>query len=270
MLSPVRVRLLEADPDLGSFLSAEERAEARQLAVPVLTVGREDDGRLDELMKQAAFGSLVLEGMVLRQLRIGGQLGMTVLGPGDIIGSSSGPMSILVAGASFRALPGTRLALLGREVLAATRRWPALLATLQARYAQQADRLATQMVICQLPRVDQRLLSLMWLLAESWGRVTPAGTTLPLRLTHDALGALVGARRPTVSLALRALTDRGAIIRQDVGWLLVEVPAESSQSPETVRAPVRSRRAPRAGGGGRAGGEAAQNGGTLELVRHAG
>jgi CRP/FNR family transcriptional regulator, cyclic AMP receptor protein len=206
MLSPPRVRLLEADPDFGAFLTAEERAEARQLAVPVLNVGREEDGQLEALMQQGASGALVLEGMVLRQLRVGDQLGMTVLGPGDIIGSSSGPVSMLVGGASLRALPGTQLALLGREVVVAMHRWPSLVTALQARYVQQADRLATQMVVCQLPRVDQRLLALMWLLAESWGRVTPAGTTLPLRLTHDALGALVGARRPTVSLALRALT----------------------------------------------------------------
>ena len=52
----------------------------------------------------------------------------------------------------------------------------------------------------------------MWLLAESWGRVTQAGIRLPLGLTHDVLGALVGARRPTVTLALRELTERGAIL----------------------------------------------------------
>ena len=34
---------------------------------------------------------------------------------------------------------------------------------------------------------------MMWLLAESWGQVTSAGTTLPLTLTHDTLGGLVGA-----------------------------------------------------------------------------
>jgi hypothetical protein len=47
---------------------------------------------------------------------------------------------------------------------------------------------------------------------------------LPLSLTHELLGALVGARRPTVTLALRALTDRGAVVHQDKGWLLLERP----------------------------------------------
>ena len=81
-------------------------------------------------------------------------------------------------------------------------------------------------------RVDQRLLGLMWLLAESWGQVTPSGTTLPLALTHDALGRLIGARRPTVTLALGELTDRGAIVRQVRGWLLLErLPAASGPRP---------------------------------------
>ena len=93
-------------------------------------------------------------------------------------------------------------------------------------------------MICQLPRVDQRVLALMWLLAESWGRVTPSGTTLPLSLTHDALGALIGARRPTVTLAMRELTERGAVIRQDQGYLLLEAPPHSSGRPDRVRDPA--------------------------------
>jgi hypothetical protein len=145
---------------------------------------------------------------------------------------------MLVTEASFRALPQTRLALLGPEVVFAIRRWPGLSSALQLRAAQQTDRLAVQLVICQLPRVDQRLLALFWLLAESWGRVTPAGTTLPLKLTHEALGALIGARRPTVTLALRELTERGAIVRQTEGWLLLEAPPEASGRAETMRPPA--------------------------------
>jgi len=52
--------------------------------------------------------------------------------------------------------------------------------------------------------------------------VTPGGTVLPLALTHETLGALVGARRPTVTLALGDLSERGAVLRQGRAWLLVE------------------------------------------------
>jgi hypothetical protein len=117
-------------------------------------------------------------------------------------------------------------------VLVAAHRWPRIVAALHLRVGEQAERIVTQLAICQLPRVDQRLLALMWLLAESWGQVTPSGTTLPLALTHDALGRLVGARRPTVTLALGQLTARGAIVRQDRGWLLLErLPSPSRAIP---------------------------------------
>lgn len=145
---------------------------------------------------------------------------------------------MVVVDSSFRALPGTRLGLLGRELLFAASRWPALVAALQQRLAQQADRLTAQLVICQLPRVDQRLLALLWLLAEAWGRVTPAGTSVPLRLTHEALGALIGARRPTVTLALRELSERGAIIRQHEGWLLLDSPPGASRPPDSLQIPT--------------------------------
>jgi hypothetical protein len=236
-VSVSRIRLLDADPDLGQFLRPEELAEARQLTVPSCAFGRDEEAKLHErLMSEHAFAVLILDGMVLEEIQIGDQLGMRLLGPGDIV-SRNRTQSMLVTRASTRMVVGTRVAMLGREVLLATRRWPALMRGFHLRDAQQADRIATQLVVCQLPRVDQRLLAVMWLLAESWGRVTPAGTTLPLKLTHDVLGALVGARRPTVTLAVRDLTERGAILRQDRGWLLLEPPAGASRPFESLRSP---------------------------------
>ena len=55
--------------------------------------------------------------------------------------------------------------------------------------------------------------------------MTTDGVVLPLRLSHELLGALIGAQRPTVTLALRGLTDRGYIRRRpDRTWLLLEPP----------------------------------------------
>jgi CRP-like cAMP-binding protein len=36
---------------------------------------------------------------------------------------------------------------------------------------------------------------------------------VPYRLTHEVLGEIVGAARPTVSLAMRTLRDRGEVLR---------------------------------------------------------
>jgi hypothetical protein len=233
------VRLLDADPDLGRLLSPDEFAAAGRLTVPVLTMDDDHDGDLAPYLERgAAFGLLVLEGIVFRQLVVGEQLGMRLLGPGDLLLSSGDPLPMLVGESRWRAVPGTRLVVLGRDFLLAARRWPELFTGLQLRWGQQLDRLMTQLVICQMPRVDQRVLALMWLLAESWGRVTPAGTTLPLGLTHDALGALVGARRPTVTLALRELTERGAILHQEEGWLLLEGPPQPAAEVDVIRPPA--------------------------------
>jgi CRP/FNR family transcriptional regulator, cyclic AMP receptor protein len=69
------------------------------------------------------------------------------------------------------------------------------------------------------------LLTLFWHLAERWGRVTPDGVLLPLTLSHRMLGQLVGARRPTVSTALGALTRAGEVSRAlDGTWLLTGSP----------------------------------------------
>jgi DNA-binding transcriptional ArsR family regulator len=44
---------------------------------------------------------------------------------------------------------------------------------------------------------------------------------MPLSLSHRLLGQLVGARRPTVTLALARLDDAGLVHREDDGtWVL--------------------------------------------------
>jgi predicted transcriptional regulator len=48
---------------------------------------------------------------------------------------------------------------------------------------------------------------------------------LPFRLSHQTLADLVGARRPTVTLALRNLMKLGKIRRSESGqWILVGDP----------------------------------------------
>jgi CRP-like cAMP-binding protein len=76
------------------------------------------------------------------------------------------------------------------------------------------------MAIVQQPRVETRLHMLLWHLADRSGTVSADGVTLPLRLTQGVLAALVAARRPTVSAALRALERDGKLTRTPQGWLL--------------------------------------------------
>ncbi len=219
-----RFRLLELEPELTRFLSSEERDAAERLTVPLVTIRQRGVDVVDELHRHDVFGAVVVEGMLVERFIVGEHAAMHLLGRGDIVAADAPGRPMLVAAFECRTAARTDLALLGPDVLAAIRRWPALVLALHHRRSEQSDRLAAQLAICQLPRVEQRLLALLWLLAEAWGRVTPMGTTLPLSLTHEALGSLIGARRPTVTLALRELADRGAVVRQDGGWLLLEPP----------------------------------------------
>jgi len=51
--------------------------------------------------------------------------------------------------------------------------------------------------------------------------VGPDGVIVGLKLSHRMLGALVGARRPTISTALAALAADGRVLRRADGfWLL--------------------------------------------------
>lgn len=61
------------------------------------------------------------------------------------------------------------------------------------------------------PRVERRLLLKLRQLAERWGRVTPDGIRLDLRLTHQELANMVGAVRESVTLALGRLAEAGEI-----------------------------------------------------------
>jgi CRP/FNR family transcriptional regulator, cyclic AMP receptor protein len=226
-----RISLLDVEPDLARFMSADEQAEAATVSLPVTRLPR---GAVDLealLGRNGVFGALVLDGMLFSHHRVGEQTALRLLGPGDLLAVPGAGASTMLPQSVLSATAPVTMALFGTEVLLAARRWPRIVAGFHVRIAEQSDRVAAQLTICQFPRVDQRLLAMMWLLAESWGQVTSAGTRVPLNLTHDAFGALVGARRPTVTLALGQLMERGAIVRQDRGWLLLEAPVEVLQPP---------------------------------------
>lgn len=217
---------------MGRFVPAEDRALVATVHLPLVEVAPGDVDVRELLEDKQAFAAFLVDGMLLQSMRLQEQAGLRLLGPGHMVAFDNNPPSMLVVDSHVQATVPTRLALLGREFLVVTRRWPWLVAGLSARAAEQSQQLLTQLMICQLPRVNDRLLAMMWLLAESWGRVTASGTLLPLQLTHSALGGLVGARRPTVTLALRALTESGALLRQPDGWLLLRPP--EAREPEAA------------------------------------
>lgn len=229
-----RVPLLHARLLLTEQLTADERGELAGASLPVVKV---KPGRLDLeqiLTQHRAFGATVFDGLVMSSLRVGERTGIHLLGPGDLLVPRNELWPSWLAAVDLRTAAPVQLGLLGNDLLAAVYRWPRLLQGLYASTGDQVQRLTAQLVICQLPRVEDRIQAMLWLLADSWGHVTPGGVRLPLALTHETLGALVGARRPTVTLALGKLTDDGALVPQDSGWLLVAPPPEPEEPAQRI------------------------------------
>ncbi|MFL5843243.1 MAG: helix-turn-helix domain-containing protein [Solirubrobacteraceae bacterium] len=224
-----RVLVLEEQPDLGVHIDPDHLAAARAaVAAPVLELpaGAWDPSETLATGRQA-FAVIVLDGLIARTVDIGSHPGLELYAAGDLIASSTLEDCVVPAGESWTATIPTRVAILDDEFLLAARRWPRLVTGLVEQMQRQRDRLVIQLVIAEQPRVDERLLALFWLLAERFGTVGPDGVVVGLKLTHEALGRLVGAQRPTVTLALKALRSRDALTRlPDGGWLLGEQPAD--------------------------------------------
>jgi CRP-like cAMP-binding protein len=164
---------------------------------------------------------LVLDGLLLRDAALADRTSTQLLGPGDIVNPWLSSEELLPCRVSWRAHTPTVLALLDGRFAQAARRWPSLSAVVTRRLCERVDRLASQGAALQLSNVDQRLVAHLWQLADRFGRVTQGGVVIPLQLTHQLLGQLVGAQRPTVTLAATKLTESGYVTRREDGtWFL--------------------------------------------------
>lgn len=216
-------RLLDLDRDLADALGDEVVARARDrigVATVRLAPGSWDPSELTAIGRQV-FASIVCNGLIVRDLDLAGTRTADLLGPGDLVDFGTGTEPLLSTGERWHVSGHATVAILDDRVLPALHAWPAISSRLIARAARQASRAAEQRAISQLPRVELRIRALMWHLAERWGRMGPLGIVVPLELTHEALGHLVGARRSTVTLALSELGRHGAVTRRaDGAWVL--------------------------------------------------
>ena len=221
-----RIALLEADPDLARHVTASEVARARSsVTVPLVTVpeGRFEPGDVFASGTNP-FAALVLTGLISREITVGGQPTLRLLGPGDLVHGAPIAPGLLTPLQSYTAAVPTQLALLDDRFLHAVRHWPRLLTALVERTADHHDATLIQLAISQQPRVEDRLVALLRALAERWGIVDNGGIIVPLPLTHEALGRLIGARRPTVTLALKVLDGQRRLSRlPDGAWFLGDV-----------------------------------------------
>lgn len=218
------IRLLDYDPALAASIRPERRAEALASAQATLVEVPRGERTAAELTGGlvAAYGAMLLDGLANRTLVLGDVASAQLLGRGDLVRPTETTADALVRSETrWTVIEPLAVAVLDERFLLTVRRWPELVAALFERLAAQEQRREIHRALLQMPRVEDRVHALLWLLAERWGRVTPDGVVLRLRLTHELLGQLVGAKRPTVSLALRELEGRGVVHRRgEGGWLL--------------------------------------------------
>jgi CRP/FNR family cyclic AMP-dependent transcriptional regulator len=223
--------LIDLDPDLAALLSPAS-AEAARVQL-LARVARLQKGALtfhpEETLAPSArhLGLLIVDGLIAAELLAQDVVSIELLGPGDLVRpwQPFGDEALLQADVRWSALSETRVAVLDQRATARFAHFPEIYTVLIERLTARAQRLAVTQAICQLNRVDQRVLTMLWHLAGRWGRITPHGTLVPLALSHRMLAQLVGARRPTVSTACGDLARRGEVVRQPDGtWLLAGEP----------------------------------------------
>lgn len=229
------VAVLEVEPSLGSHLDPASLLAARREAfAPLLKLGR-GRWRWEQSSMQAgnSLGMLVLEGMLARRQEVGGLSYVELLGEGDLLRPwTSEESTTLASAASWQVLTPAQIALLDRDFALRTRHWPEIAAALLERSSLRSRALVITLAIHGAVRVRDRLLLMLWHLADRWGHVTPRGTVLPIALTHENLAQLIGARRSPVTVALGELRREGLVQRErrDMWLLSGEPPLQIAQT----------------------------------------
>ena len=228
------VAVLDSDPDLAEDLSSEQLKLARRRALAELVICPPGPWSLgpDDIDGVANLGLLLLEGLLTREVTVGGYTCAELLGPGDVLQPwlRIGPDHSVASEVDWGIVERVGLAVLDREFLERIAPWPELSGAISRRLMQRSHWLAFHLAVCGLRRVDDRLLIVLWHFADRWGTVTPEGIRLDIRLTHDVLAAVTGARRPSVTTALKRLIDRGRIqARPRSRWLLLGRPPPELQ-----------------------------------------
>ena len=224
------VALLEAEPSLGAALEPRERRRAeRAVRAPAL---RLESGRWQPPEREAAaIGYLLWDGMLLRRVLIEGGSSVELLGPGDCLLPWQ-EEDTSFARAEWEVLESSHLAVVDFRQGSALSRWPMIAAAILERSISRSRALAVQAAVMSMVGTEERLQTLLWSLAERWGRAAPGGIELEVGVPQTVLAEMVGARRQTVNTALGELLRRGALAIPEPGrWLLLDEPPAPVSDP---------------------------------------
>lgn len=226
------VCVLDWDPDLGQDLGEEQLTTARgQALASWRCFGRGAWVAPPDLDPVGSLGLLIVNGFIVRTLTVAEYTCTEFLGPGDVLqpwlpAELEQPDGVRI---EWTVIQQLRVVLLDRDFTARIGSWPEIAAAVSRRLAWRTHLLALQLAIGALRRIDNRVLLMLWQLAGRWGTVTPDGVLLDIPLTHELLASAIGARRPSVSAAVRRLIELELIsARPRSRWLLLGGPPNSS------------------------------------------
>jgi hypothetical protein len=223
-----RVSIMELELALTERLDEKEADLARRYAGT--TVHTAVPGVWDPCALFTDEGSdvLIVDGLVARQTTVGSAHALELFGAEDLVRPCASDL-LDGTGETWRVLQPTLVAILDEAFRNVALRIPGLSRALLDSALLCSHNQSRQLAITTMPRVEDRIVALFSLLAARWGRVVPGAVRVPVALTHETLGVLVGARRPTVTLAVSALRERGVLVRTaDGGWEIVQPDAVAS------------------------------------------
>jgi hypothetical protein len=226
------VSLLAHDPDLGGDLDREqfEIAAQRVMAEVVDYPTGFNTEEAEEFDPRANLGLLVIGGLLERGVTVGDYTCAELLGPGDVVQPwlRVGPEQSVATDVDWNVVEPVKTAVLDRRFVELAATWPEIYGAVARRLMQRSHWLAFHLAVCGLRRVEERLLIVLWHFADRWGTVTPEGVRLDLRLTHELLAAVIGARRPSVSSAVKTLVNENRVrpLPRSRWLLLGKPPAE--------------------------------------------
>ena len=208
------LRVLELDRDLAAGLSGEERERATDVLVARVFDAPAGPWQIRTPQRgHAAFGLLVVDGVLGLHTTLEGRTTLELVGRGDLLQPwvRLEDETTMPPAAAWEVLEPARVVLLDRAFGERVAEWPEIVARLMYRLVFRSRRLCYQLVVNASPRADDRVLYTLWALADRWGRVTEEGVVLKLGLTHLQIGELISAQRPSASAALSRLREDGRI-----------------------------------------------------------
>jgi CRP/FNR family cyclic AMP-dependent transcriptional regulator len=219
------VQLLDEDDRLLGLIPEHQRAAAQRAVTAPAYQFAPGSWHPEKLVSgsESHFGILVLDGLMLRDVVVADTTCGELVGRGELLRpwDKFGTRAPTPLEIEWKILRPARIALLDDDFPKVLAAWPVLVSAFVQRAVERSHSLALHVAIHCIRRVDISLIVLFAHLADRFGEPVPAGTTVPIELTHEDLGKLVGATRQSVSSALGQLAQRDALIRCKNGsWLL--------------------------------------------------